>query len=71
MTKAVVVLSTLDTKGRETAFLRDEIAHYGCQPVLVDIGVVGQPTIPAEVTREQIAEAGGASLQSLLSNLTR
>jgi uncharacterized protein (UPF0261 family) len=71
MSKSVIVLSTLDTKGRETAFLRDEIARDGCTPVLVDIGVVGEPTIPADVNREQIAAAGGAALSQLLAAGTR
>ncbi len=71
MSKSVVVLSTLDTKGRETAFLREQIEHNGCQAVLVDIGVVGQATIKAEVTREQVAEAGGSSLAKLLADPTR
>ena len=51
--KTVVVLSTLDTKGRETAFLGDEIVRGGCRPVLVDMGVVGVPSIAADVTRER------------------
>ena len=71
MSQAVIVLSTLDTKGRETAFLREQIERDGCRAVLVDIGVVGQPTISADVSREQIAAAGGATLESLLSAPTR
>jgi uncharacterized protein (UPF0261 family) len=71
MTKVVAVLSTLDTKGRETAFLRDQIVRHGCTPLLVDIGVVGQATIPADVTREGVAEAGGVALAQLLSDPTR
>ncbi len=71
MAKSVVVLSTLDTKGRETAFLKEQIEHDGCRAVLIDIGVVGSPTIPADVTREQLAEAGGTPLADLLKDATR
>ena len=68
MTKSVVVLSTLDTKGRETAFLKEQIERDGCRAVLVDMGVVGKPTINADVTREQVAEAGGTPLAKLLAD---
>ena len=65
MTKSVVVLSTLDTKGRETAFLKEQIERDGCCAILADIGVVGSPTIKADITREQLAEAGGTPLADL------
>jgi uncharacterized protein (UPF0261 family) len=71
MTKSVVVLSTLDTKGRETAFLKEQIERDGCRAVLVDMGVVGNATIAADVTREQVAEAGGSTLAKLLADPTR
>jgi uncharacterized protein (UPF0261 family) len=71
MAKSVVVLSTLDTKGRETAFLKEQIERHGCKAVLADMGVVGKPTIAADLTREQIAEAGGTPLASLLKDPSR
>jgi uncharacterized protein (UPF0261 family) len=71
MVRSVVILSTLDTKGRETAYLRDQIVRGGCAAVLVDMGVVGKPSIPAEITREQIAAAGGSSLPTLLADPSR
>jgi uncharacterized protein (UPF0261 family) len=71
MAKSVVVLSTLDTKGKETAFLKEQIERAGCKAVLADMGVVGKASIPADVTREQIAEAGGTPLASLLADPSR
>ncbi|MCC6492085.1 MAG: Tm-1-like ATP-binding domain-containing protein [Pirellulales bacterium] len=71
MAKSVVVLSTLDTKGRETAFLKEQIEKAGCRAVLADMGVLGAPTIPADLTREQLAEAGGTPLAKLLDGATR
>ena len=37
----------------------------------MDIGVVEKPGTKASITREEIAEAGGSSLQELLKNPTR
>jgi uncharacterized protein (UPF0261 family) len=69
--KSVAVLATLDTKGREVAFLREQIERQDCRAVLFDMGVVGAPGIPAEVTRQAIAAAGGTSLEALLKNPSR
>jgi uncharacterized protein (UPF0261 family) len=71
MSKSVVVLSTLDTKGKETAFLKEQIERAGCTAVLADMGVVGKATIKADITREQIAEAGGTSLDKLQADASR
>jgi uncharacterized protein (UPF0261 family) len=71
MPKSVVVLSTLDTKGRETQFLKEQIEKHGCKALLADMGVVGTPTIKADITREQIAQAGGTPLAELLKDPSR
>lgn len=71
MAKSVVVLSTLDTKGKETAFLKQQIEAAGAKAVLVDMGVVGKATIQADITRQQVAEAGGNPLQRLQEGASR
>lgn len=71
MAKTVVVLATLDTKGPEAAFVREQIERWNCQAVLVNIGVVGDATIDADYDRAAVAEAGGSSLDELLNNPTR
>ena len=53
MAKSVVVLSTLDTKGRETAFLKEQIEHDGCRAVLID------PDHPVRLEGEMAARAAG------------
>ena len=70
MRRTIAVLVTLDTKGREAEFLRAEIEDYGCSALLVDIGVVGEPSLHADVKREEVAAAGGKSLSELLSKLS-
>jgi uncharacterized protein (UPF0261 family) len=56
----VVLVGTLDTKGHEYAYLRERIHALGASTVLVDAGVLGEPQVPADVTREEVARAGGA-----------
>ncbi len=71
MTKTVAILSTLDTKGPETAWLREQVEALGGKALLIDIGVVGTPQVRADFAREAVAEAGGKSLAALLANPTR
>ncbi|MBX2815027.1 MAG: Tm-1-like ATP-binding domain-containing protein [Saprospiraceae bacterium] len=71
MKTTIAILSTLDTKGAETGFLRDQVIAQGSDPMVLDIGVVGTPGIEAEVPRDQVAERGGTSLEDLLISPTR
>jgi len=63
--RTVAVLSTLDTKGDETRYLREQIERLGGRALLIDIGVIGAPRTAPDVTREQVAEAGGTQLAQL------
>jgi uncharacterized protein (UPF0261 family) len=69
--KTIVVLATLDTKGREARYLREQIEKLGDKALVVDVGVVGKPATKADITREEVAEAGGASLAKLLEHPDR
>lgn len=63
----ILVLGTLDTKGEEFAYLRDEILRRGAVPVIVDLGIMGTPLFPGDVPREVVIARGGASLEELRS----
>ncbi|WP_419880351.1 Tm-1-like ATP-binding domain-containing protein [Peribacillus sp. B-H-3] len=67
----IVVLGTLDTKGNEHNFVNQIIRARGCEVILVDVGVLGQPQIPADVTRVQIASAAGTDIEELISRNDR
>lgn len=69
--KTIVVLATLDTKGSEAEYLGQEIGRFGDQALIVDTGVVGTPATKADITREEVAEAGGMPLAEILKNPTR
>ena len=61
----VVLVGTLDTKGKEYAFLGDRLREHGVDVVLVDAGIVGEPLTTPDVTREEVAAAAGAKVQAL------
>lgn len=71
MSKTIALLVTLDTKGQEAGYLKEQIEMRGHQALLMDIGVVGEPEIQADIPREEIALAGGRNMESLLENPTR
>jgi uncharacterized protein (UPF0261 family) len=60
----VVLLGTLDTKGREYGYLRDRLLEQAVDVVVVDAGVF-EPQIGADVTQEEVAAAGGGDLAAL------
>lgn len=61
----VVLLGTLDTKGHEYDFLRDRLREHGVDVVLVDAGIMGEPPVVPDITREEVAAAAGADVQAL------
>ena len=69
--KTIAVLMTLDTKGREAEYLRRRIEALGHKGLVIDTGVVGTPQSRADITREQVAEAGGMPLSEILKNPSR
>jgi uncharacterized protein (UPF0261 family) len=69
--KTIVVLATLDTKGREAQYLREQIEKVGNKALVVDTGVTGTPGTHPDVTREAVAEAGGMPLAKILEHPSR
>jgi uncharacterized protein (UPF0261 family) len=58
----VVLAGTLDTKGEEYAFVAALLTAAGLRPLLVDVGVRGEPATRPDVTRAEVARAGGRDL---------
>ncbi|MBT5874591.1 MAG: Tm-1-like ATP-binding domain-containing protein, partial [Candidatus Latescibacteria bacterium] len=71
MKKTVAVLATLDTKGHESNYIREQIQLLGNSALLIDMGVIGEPGTSADIQRAEIATAGGTSLEVLLENPVR
>ncbi|NDJ54974.1 MAG: UPF0261 family protein [Chloroflexi bacterium] len=67
MTKTVVIVGALDTKGEEFAFVKSIIEDAGVATFVVDFGVIGDPTFTPDVSRDEVAQAGGGDLAELTS----
>lgn len=62
MSKSIVILCSLDTKGEEAGFLKERIEAQGASVILVDISIGGEPGIPADISSEEVALAGGGDI---------
>ncbi len=62
---AIYLLATLDTKGLEAAYLRERLTTLGMAVRVVDVGCLGQPSIVANISREQVFQVAGESLATL------
>ena len=65
MPKTIAIAGALDTKGEEFKFLKDEIERRGHRTFVIDIGVVGESAFKADISNEEIAKAGGTSIETL------
>jgi uncharacterized protein (UPF0261 family) len=65
MVKTVAIVGTLDTKGEEIAFLKSLILARGHKAIVVDTGILGKPDLQADISRHDIASAGGKNIDTL------
>lgn len=65
MKKTVIIVSTLDTKGSETAFLKALIEEKGHRVILLDINTGAEPSLPPDISAKEIAEAGGGDIEEI------
>lgn len=62
---SIVIIGTLDTKSEEIGFARDVIEAQGGDVHIIDTGVLGEPEFAPDTTADEVAEAGGTSIESL------
>jgi uncharacterized protein (UPF0261 family) len=62
---SVVLIGTLDTKGREVDYVRQELRACGVETLVIDAGVKDPPVTKADIPRETVFEAAGTTLAAL------
>jgi uncharacterized protein (UPF0261 family) len=68
---SVYLLATLDTKGVEAEFLRQRLKNAGFAVTLVDTGCLGEPTVAADCSREEVFAAARTSLAEVRQRADR
>lgn len=67
MRPKIAIVATLDTKGKEAAFLQSAIRQRDCDTLVVDVGVFGPSGITVDVSRDEVSRAGGLAIEELLT----
>ncbi|MBW2337607.1 MAG: Tm-1-like ATP-binding domain-containing protein [Deltaproteobacteria bacterium] len=65
MPKSVLVISTLDTKGQETLYLKDKLSAIGLAPILMDISGRGSDIAEIDIPAALVAESGGGNFEEI------
>jgi len=65
MEKYLLIIATLDTKGREAAYVKDCVQALGMHPILMDVGTLEEPLTKPDITRGEVVEAAGSDLDSI------
>jgi len=67
----IAVLGTLDTKGLEHGYVAELIRQRGHQTLLIDTGTGAPPQVAPDITREEVASAGGVDLAPIVARQDR
>src|SRR5213593_3971463 len=61
----IAILGTMDSKGAEHAFVAARIKERGHRALIIDVGTLGEAKLKPDITREEVAAAGGIDLAAL------
>src|SRR2546422_937005 len=61
----IAILGTMDSKGAEHAFVATRTKERGHRALIIDVGTLGEPSLKPDITREEVAAAGGIDLAAL------
>jgi uncharacterized protein (UPF0261 family) len=65
MSKQIIILGALDSKGAEYAYLREQITAQGFETLVIDFGVLGEPGFAPDIGSAEVATAAGSDLAQL------
>ncbi len=71
MSKTILLIGTLDTKGPEYNYVSNLITERGHNVLLLNAGVTGEPTIVPDISADEVAKAGDTSLVDLREQADR
>jgi len=67
MSKKIILLGTLDTKGPEFDYARRLVETRGHTPVTIDCGIMGEPYFEPTVQRREVAAAAETTIEDILA----
>jgi uncharacterized protein (UPF0261 family) len=67
MEKTILLLGTMDTKGVEFGYAKEKITDKGHHTIVIDVGILGDPLLKPDISREDVAQSAGSSLQEAIA----
>ncbi len=67
-TPTILVAGTYDTKDAELNFICDVIRDQGGAVLSMDVSVLGDPTQPTDISKHDVAEAGGSTIRAAIDS---
>ena len=68
MDRNILIIVTLDTKETEALYIRKKIEDMGCSAMIMDVGILSEPTVVPEVTRNEVAAAANETISALVES---
>ena len=62
--KTILIVGTYDTKNDELDYMADRVRAMDGGVLTMDISVLGDPATPTDLSKHDVAEAGGSSIQA-------
>lgn len=66
--RTILVIGTYDTKDAELNFVCDHIRSLGGNVISMDVSVLGDPEVPTDISKHQVAEAAGKTIQDAIDS---
>ncbi len=64
----IAILGTLDTKGKEVAYMKGLLDTQGYSATIIDVGPLGPPGIRPDISNEEVARWEGRELSDLIQS---
>ena len=64
--KTILIIGTYDTKSDELIYLEERIKMQGVAVVSMDVSVLGDPKCPTDISKHQVAQAGGSAIKKAI-----
>ncbi len=68
VSKTILVIGTYDTKDEELAYVAGRIRAQGGDVLSMDVSVLGDPSAPCDISKHDVAEAGGSSIEAAIAS---
>ncbi|MDG3579023.1 Tm-1-like ATP-binding domain-containing protein [Rhizobium sp. YJ-22] len=65
--KTILVVGTYDTKSDELRFIRHCIEEQGGHVLTMDVGVLGEPAVPVDIGKHEVAAAAGVTIAGVIA----